>query len=138
MVDSTGKLYDPCIIQQGDGLKYNQDASVGRYVLGGLNVWKQMNNTMTSDIMVDFIYKYIDPLFNRDDRKLLVMNSFSDHLTSNVKDALGVFDTCGSNPSEPDVCFIHCMLHADADAICLSRVSCGITKEHRKQLNDSR
>ena len=34
MVDSTGKLYDPCIIQQGDGLKYNQDASVGRYVLG--------------------------------------------------------------------------------------------------------
>ena len=26
MVDSTGKLYDPCIIQQGVGLKHNQDA----------------------------------------------------------------------------------------------------------------
>ena len=78
-------------------------------------------------------------MFNRDDRKLLVMDSFSGHLTSIVKDALGVFDTCGSNPSEPDVsidvCFIHCMLHADADVICLSRVSCGITKEHRNQLN---
>ena len=43
---------------------------------------------MTSDIMVDLIYKYIDTLFNRDDRKLLVMDSFSDHLTSKVKDAL--------------------------------------------------
>lgn len=43
MVDSTGKLYDPCIIQQGDGIKYNQDAFVGRYVLGGLNVWLQRN-----------------------------------------------------------------------------------------------
>ena len=38
MVDSTGMLYDPCIIQQGDGLKYS-------YLLGGLNVWKQKNNT---------------------------------------------------------------------------------------------
>ena len=88
MVNNQGRLYDPCIIQQGSGKRYNDDASLGRYVVDGLNIWKQVNNTMTSGIMVDLIYKYIDPLFDRLERKLLVMDSFTGHTTDAVKYAL--------------------------------------------------
>jgi hypothetical protein len=88
MVNKAGRLYAPCIIQEGKGKKHNEDPSTSRFLINGLNIWKQSSNTMTSKIMVDLINKYIDPLFNRHERKLLLMDSFSGHKTEEVKVAL--------------------------------------------------
>jgi hypothetical protein len=55
----------------------------------GVKIWKQKSNTMTSDIMISWIQKYLRPLFPDEGmKKLVIFDSFSGHIAQRVKDEL--------------------------------------------------
>ena len=87
-VTRSGRMLPPCIIQQGKSKDAMYNQSRTRYVRDGINIWKQLNKTMTSDIMVDWMKEYLLPLYPINKRKLLIMDSFTRHKTREVLDTL--------------------------------------------------
>lgn len=82
-----GTLMEPIIIEQGQSKAAKEDSASTRYSSQGLAVWKQCNNTMNTSIMVDWIDNWLSPQFNREERKLLIMDSAPSHKSAAVKEA---------------------------------------------------
>lgn len=83
-----GKMLDPCVIYSSQCRAAREAAGSTGHYLSGIKCYKLQNNTMTSHIIVDYIKNVLSPQFNMQDKKLLIMDSFSGHLTQQVRAVL--------------------------------------------------
>ena len=83
-----GTLLDPVIIAEGKSKDAITNPEKTAYIKQGIRIYKQKNNTNTSAILADYITNFLSPQFPFSESKLLIMDSFSGHLTPLVKSTL--------------------------------------------------
>jgi hypothetical protein len=88
-VTEEGKILPPCIIEASQSKLAKERPGDTRYLRHGITFYKQPNNTNTCNIMIDWIKNYLVPLFPFPlERKLLILDSATCHLTEEVKETL--------------------------------------------------
>lgn len=80
-------MLPPVVIYKSESIQARETPETTGHYIQGVKCYKQKSNTMTSSIMVDYINNELSPLFNKQE-KLLIMDSFSGHKTDLVKKAL--------------------------------------------------
>src|SRR5689334_4047109 len=78
-----GSKLTPVVISKGDDSKEREPT-----VLDGISVWKQKWATMTAELMVKWIQFQYPVQPDTAPKRLLIFDSFSGHLTKEVKEEL--------------------------------------------------
>jgi hypothetical protein len=88
-VTKAGTFLPTCIISKSSSKRAVNEPQATYQYHNQVHLYQQQHATMTSKIMVDYIQRVLIPHFSqKQESKLLIMDSFSGHLTDEVKSAL--------------------------------------------------
>jgi hypothetical protein len=95
-VNQAGQVLPPTVIVKSQSKAAKEAPGNTRTKIGDVYQYKQVNKTMTSHIMVDYIRNVLSPCYSINERKLLIMDCAPGHKTDQVKRACRElnFDIC--------------------------------------------